>query len=158
MSIKRKFALMLIIFVALDAAIIYFAAVPFFFQVKEASAHLISQIDKAYELENKIKNLNEVEASRKKYQEYSEKIDAFFVDAKEPIGFIEFLEKEAEASKLSIEITPLVSRQFQIALKGAFPDFVRYIEKMESASYLIEVANVNISEGTASFLIKTYSK
>jgi hypothetical protein len=158
MSIKRRVTLTLIIFIAADAAIIYFAAAPFFFQIKGASMRLAAQIDKTYELENKIKNLDKLEASRKRYQEYSEKIDALFVDAEEPISFIEFLEKEAMIGRLSIEITPLVSRQFQIALKGSFPDFVRYIEKMESAPYLIEISNLNISKEAASFLIKAYPK
>ena len=179
MTTKRKTILTLVILVALNLVLIIFLIYPLFSQIKKESADFISEKNKLIEFENKDKNLSELKSNYKKYQAYSEKIDGLLVDSAEPIKFIEFLEKEAENSTITIEISPSLpqrlgsdpwpSMNFQMIAVGSFPNLLKYLEKLESAPYLIEIVNFNIGEATqketktgeqlaATFLIKAYSQ
>lgn len=176
MKITKKIAISLVIFGAIFLAFTAFIIHPLFNQLQKESVNLVLRKNRLAELEAQAKNLQKFQETRKIYQANLEKIDGLFVDSTKPIGFIEFLEKEAIASQLSIEIAPLTSKEmkddvwphmdFQLTLVGFFPDFLRFFEKVESSPYLIEVSNLNLrrldeeipGQLSASLLIKVYTK
>ena len=109
-----------------------------------------------------------------------------FIDADEPLDFLSFLEntsrdcgiaaKVSSVSSLDAKIGEWPSIGFQITSMGSFPKFLRFLEKLESSIYPIEIQTLSINrlskdemglkefEGfsvgdiKADFLIKAYAK
>jgi len=97
-----------------------------------------------------------------------EKIDELFIDSDVPVNLIKFWRKTAEDSGLLIDISPTSlevsetvlwdSIGFRLNLIGSFPKFLKFLEKIETALYLIEIQNLSI-KGSEQFLtIKVYIK
>lgn len=177
MSIKRKTYITLLIFGTAILLLIFFAVNYIFDQTKRESENLTIRKKELLESEAKIKNLQDFKANFKRYQPDLDKVDRLFADISEPIKFIEFLENEALISQLSIVIAPPVLREkdnnkdpwpafeFSLNLKGFFPNLLRFLERLESAPYLIETVNLNIKKDSeikdniiATLLIRAYAK
>lgn len=175
MKTTKKILTSLIILGLISLVFIVFLVYPLFNEIKKESQNLISQKRTLVELTTKTQNLKKFQATYNTYQENLEKIDKLFVNPTEPLNFIEFLETEAADSQLLIEIFPSPSQEiavdpwpslnFQLTLIGSFPNFLKFLEKLESSSYLIEVLNLNIrrlteNEGdiNVTLLIKIYTK
>ena len=152
-----------------------FGANTIFSQVKKESEALISQKRELLASEARIENSRDLEVNIKKYQSDLEKIDKFFIDASAPIEFIEFLESEASGSKISVVISPPVPKEkgddfwpaleFSLNMKGAFSDFSEFLERLESAPYLVRVVSLSVSKNPesknnviAALSIKVYAK
>ena len=82
--------------------------------------------------------------------------EGIFINPDIPIPFIEFLEEASQASQLELDIVPSdpervkgdpwSSMDFSLTLEGRYPDFVEFIEKLESAPYLMELRNLSIKK------------
>lgn len=149
---------------------------PLFKGIKEESENIIFQRNLLAGLESSAENLQVFQATYQTYQANLEKINQLFISSTEPVSFIEFLEEEAEKSQLSIDISPLVSKEvkgerwpsinFQLTLRGDFADFLQFFEKIETSSYLVEILNLSARTLTREFpgdvdvslLIKVYAK
>ena len=78
------------------------------------------------------------------------------------LDFLEFIEKEAESSRLSVKVEPggfaeeepWPSFGFRLELEGSFSDFVGFLKKMESADYLIYISGFNLAKGGQEDTIK----
>jgi len=168
MNIKKKIILTLIILTAAVFAIIFFAAYPIFSSIKKESQDIVYQKSRLLATEDKVKNFDKLLAAHQKHQEYFKKINSLFINPQEPIGFIEFLETEAAASKISINISlqplrslagdPWPSVNFQLTTEGAPQNFFKFLERMGSSPYLIEILNLDINQESASILMKVYAK
>lgn len=140
---------------------------PLFGAIRAESKELISQKNKQAELILKTENIKEFQKNYKDYQPNLKKIDNLFINSAEPINFIEFLEREAANSRLSIEIAPSPSPKikedlwpsmnFQLKMSGSFSDFLKFLEKLESSPYLIEVLNLNINKPAEEKLVSNLS-
>ena len=105
-----------------------------------------------------------MESFQKNYEAYKtnlEKIDGMFVDPKNPVEFIEFLEKVASENKIKSDISlmqALVKENksgpsflaFQITCEGNFSDVIRFSEKLENGIYLIDIQNLMVKKAEAS--------
>ncbi len=156
------------------AAFIALAICPLFSEIQRESHALVFQKTELAELEQKIQNLNEFQKSRQSHQDNLDKIEELLISSSEPVNFIEFLEEEARKSELGIEILPFVpekggkpwsSMNFKLTLVGSFDNFLEFLEKLESAPYLIEILSLNAfkrgEEGPGTeimVLIKVYAK
>lgn len=90
-----------------------------------------------------------------------EQIEGIFADAETPIGFIEFLEEIAASSNLDLKITPGKAQKqkgvpwpamdFQLAGSLSYPDFFRFLEKLENGPFLLEARNTSLVRERASF-------
>ncbi len=98
-----------------------------------------------------IKNLTDIERNMKK-------TDALFINADAPLGFVNFLETLAARHDLLIEIHSAEEKRAEIprgfvglraSVAGVFPDIGRFIAQLETAPYLIEINNLQISESSA---------
>lgn len=84
-----------------------------------------------------------------------EKLSKSFINFEAPIEWIEFLEQEAQGSKLAMEIYPLPSAQdektswidaeFRLILGGRFPDCLRFFKKVENGPWLVEFLQLNVA-------------
>jgi hypothetical protein len=83
-----------------------------------------------------------------------EKVSNLFVDPEVPIDFIKFLETTASSSEVLIKVSlvspkaiveePWSFLEFQLNLTGSIPNFLKFLEKIETANYLIEIQNLSI--------------
>jgi len=81
-------------------------------------------------------------------QNFKDIRETIFVDPKAPIEFVQFLEKTAADTGLSINITSASSAKgkifedallFNIKISGPAPQTLRFLGKLEKAPYLIEL-------------------
>jgi Tfp pilus assembly protein PilO len=173
MTITKKIHLSIAIFIILIILIAVFAIFPLFRGIKNNSQELISQKESLAAQEAKITNLERFKILYNQLEEILEKIDDLFVDSEVPVGFISFLETTSENCQLKIEISPASapknkkelwpSLTFQIKTTGTFPNFLKFLEKLEASPYLIEIKNINVGrleggEVKANFSLKVFTK
>jgi len=153
-----------------------FVVRPLFSSIQHNSEILTLQKVKLVELEEKSESLKRFQSTRDIYQANLEKMDRLFVDGEEPVEFIEFLEKESAAFKLTINLTPLTlkvgeddnwpSTSFQIDMTGAFPNFLRFLDRIESSASLVVLSNFSLNKPSKStngdivisFQMKVYTR
>ncbi|MBZ9578292.1 hypothetical protein KJA14_00280 [Patescibacteria group bacterium] len=153
---ERKIYLSLIIFGIITILLIILIIHPLFKGIQKNSEEFISQKKKLILLQEEMKSLKETEVLYKTYQTNIDKIDDLFADPEVPIEFIEFLEKNAEKSQLSIKISLMARKEtepwpslfFQISTVGSFPNLLKFLEKLEASSYLIEISDLNVKRLT----------
>ena len=169
MTLRKKINLSLIIFTLLFIFSIIFLISPLYKDIKNNSQELISKKQEMAVLEAKIKNIEEFKKNYREINPNLEKIATLFVESAVPIEFIDFLEKTSRDCQTSIKISPSLvvkipkdpwpSIAFQITSVGSFPNFLKFLEKLESSKYLIEIQNLNISRLTeAELKLKEFEK
>ncbi len=158
MNLKKKIYIILAIFcfavLILAVVLIY----PLLEGIKENSEQLITTRKELVFLEKQITELKEFKENYQEYKPNLEIIDKLFVDPETPLQFIQFLETRAANSNISLEISAIIPQRektssdlwdntvFQISLKGSFSNFLRFLEKIEASSYLIESQNLTVNE------------
>ena len=150
---KRKIFFTSALFIFLIAGTIVCLVVPLFSTITKDSSEYLSQKEKLISVEKKKGGLTNVEKTYTDVEPNLTKIDAIFVNSEEPVGFIDFLERAAQQLDLSIQISlankkteknPWPGIYFQIKIAGSFSNFMKFLENLESAPYLIEVQNIDI--------------
>ena len=114
----------------------------------------------------------------KDYQPNLDKMHQLFIDAKNPVGFIKFLEEAASVSSIKPQISLIPNQKdqntitFQLSTSGNFLNILDFLKRIENGQYLVEIKNINIKNGDttntaknypsgrvdATFLINTFSK
>ena len=182
MILKNKVKLLAAIFLALTILWVLFLIKPLYEDIKGGSQEIISKKQELFFLESKIENIIQF---RKKYQEIKpnlERINSLLIKGGEPVDFIRFLERISQDSQISVKIypssvtkvegDPWPSMNFRINTVGTLPNSLKFLEKLDSAPYLIKIQNLNIKkltqeelpEGSISesvetnFIIKVFSK
>lgn len=152
-------------FFVLSALIALFLFLAYFSlqQIQSQAENLVFQKTQLAEIQSKDASLARFQEKRQVYQESLIKIDRLFINQAEPLDFIEFLEEESASSKLAIEITPSLPPSFVLNLQGNPSDFLKFLEKLEKAPYLIEILNLNLLNSEknnfkATLSLKVYSQ
>ncbi|MCD6500868.1 hypothetical protein J7K42_02525 [bacterium] len=154
MTAKRKIYLINLSFLTVFCLGIIFGVLPLLAEIKKSSEDLRFQ-KRAFNLfQNQLTDLENFQKDYSSYQSTLEKIKKSFVSPDVPIRFIEFLEKEARESEIEIEIFPLTfsspqsdswkSTGFRIFVGGPFSNCLRFLERLEQSSYLVEIFQLNI--------------
>jgi len=83
-----------------------------------------------------------------------EKLDKLFLNPEVPVDFIRFLEEESGNLGLLIKISPSIitsrktdpwkSMGFQILLTGPFPSCLKFLEKLQTSPWLLEVERTEV--------------
>ena len=175
MNAVKKIKITLAILSAAILLLLFLVVNPIFSQIVRESDNLVSQKKELLELEGKIANLRDSQEIFRKYQPNLDKIDKLFINASEPIEFIEFLEAEASLSRIVVAISPPVFRdkdgdfwpslEFSLNASGSFPNFLRFLDRLESAPYLIRAVNLTVRQDpkienniAANLSVRIYSK
>lgn len=158
MNLKKKINLSILFFGFVNLFIIVYLIYPLFSEIEQSSQDWIFQRKILLSFETKLNNL---EAFRNIYPEIQanlEKITNLFVNPDVPVGFISFLETTAEDCQVAIEISSgfpskvegdlWPSLSFQIISLGSLPNFLKFLERLESGPYLLEIHSLNISKLT----------
>jgi hypothetical protein len=105
MKNKSKIYIILLIFALVSLFLVIFFIWPLFKEIERNSKDLISAKNNIVTLGAQI---NETENFKNNYGTYKpnlEKIDQLFIDADNPVDFIEFLENTASSSKITSQIS-----------------------------------------------------
>ena len=155
MNLKTKIRISIFLFLIFCGFSIFLLK-NLFSEIKNISNEITLKRGEILLLEEKEKNARFFSDFFQRERENFEKVDLLFIDPKFPVKFIEFLERESENLNLSLEISPLPplikaekdpwpSIGFRLSLSGSFSNFLKFLEKLESAFYLIETQNLRIS-------------
>lgn len=117
MNIREKTYLAIIIFIIFAAALYVFFISPVYKEIDNESNNLIGQKINLNLIEKKQKELERLEKKYLEIQSNLEKTQDLFVDKKEPLSFISFLEVNAAESNLWLEISPAVIQKDLVVKK-----------------------------------------
>lgn len=156
MTTEKKIVITSVVFGIVIALLIGAVFFPLLKSVKKDLNNLISIKRDLIFFSGDVEISRQLRSKYKKIEADLDKMDKLFVDRQAPIDLIEFWEKTAADYGLSITISayplrkkntdPWDSIGFQINLTGSFPGFLRFLEKIESSSYLIEAKSLTINK------------
>lgn len=108
---------------------------------------------------------NEIANFKKNYNQYQPnlaKLNEAFVDPKNPVNFIAFLESSADSSNIKSTISLIQNPNqdsqnvltFQLSTSGNFLDTLQFAQQLENGPYLIEIEDVSIQDSSPSATVK----
>ncbi len=166
MTIKNKINLSLAIFIILNLSLILFLICPLFQGIKNDSKELISQKQKIVSLKTKIENLGKFQTLWQEIEPNFQKIEKLSIDPDVPVEFISSLEKISKDCQMAIKISstpssgtekdPWPSLFFQISSATSFSKFLKFLEKLETSPYLIEISSLNVRKLTEAELTQPF--
>jgi len=143
-------------FAAVSLCLVVFLIYPLLKDIKSTSRQLVENKASLALMETENRQLDAFRGEYALYRENLEKINAIFVDQKNPIDAIKFLEKMAADYGISITINVSPSKNqpaagatsaaFQIYAKGQFTDIMAFVENVELGPYLIKVNSMNLKK------------
>lgn len=165
MASKKKINIALIIFTLIVVALIAFFIRPLLAEIKMSSKELFLEKNNIAAMEIQAKEIENFEKNYSLYGPNLEKMEQLFVDSKNPVDFIKFLEKTASDSEITSKISLLPPPKkgdqnfiaFQFFSSGDFSNILKFSEKLETGPYLIEIKNLTIKNSTEQNVSKNYS-
>ena len=144
MKIKTKIRISLLAIIILCLVFVAFLIYPLFQEIKNDSSEILVQKQDLLLLESKTASLEEFKTSFPKLESDLNKTETLFIKTDLPVDFIRFLEKTSKDSNVATQIS-LSPGLYQTEVTGSFPDFLRFLEKLQTSQYLIEVGNLSVS-------------
>lgn len=166
-------------FAVVAIALLTFLIFPLIAEIKNKSVELISAKNDVATLVAEDKEIESFKINYANYKLNFEKIDRMFVDEKNPVDFIKFLEQTASNSGITSDISLASSLSdnptylnFQFSSTGEYEKILKFGQQIESGPYLIEIENLVVSNSidpqgsekkifkkvSATFLIKVFVK
>src|SRR3989344_2833996 len=160
MNLKTKIRILSIILIAAVFSLIIFLIFPLFEDIKKSSSDILEQKQKLLLLESRVQDFEKFKNRYIEIEPDFKKTETLFIKADLPVDFIRFLEKTAKDSNViaKISLSPAQPPSFQIALEGSFPNFLGFLEKLQSGQYLIDVQDISASSGSASISFLVLAK
>jgi len=160
MTIKNKIYITTSIFLLSSLFLVLFFIYPLISEIVVKSNDIKSLKKDLFIIDKQFEEAKNFDKNYYDYELNFEKIDHLFVDAKNPVNFIEFLEKSAQSSLVSLQISsPSIeadkSAGFQLSLYGGFQQTLAFLKKIESGPYLVEIQSLSMSSKTSENKIKT---
>ncbi len=167
---KNKVYLISIIFGTIALFLIVFLIYPALNDIQNSSDKISEDRDLAALITAEAKELDNFNKNYSDYEINLKKIDQLFVDAKDPIDFIKFLENTASVSGIDTNINLNNSSQnktngavptaiFQIQAHGDFLNMLKFCSRLEAGQYLIKIQNLSVRNSAKEIVNgKTVSK
>ena len=156
MKTKDKIYTIIIIFALIILILSVFLIYPAFKSIKDGSEEILSNKYKAIYINAETIELESFKKNYKNYKPSLDKIDQLFIDSKNPVDFIKFLEKVALDHSINADMNLINFRQettnnfpfvfFQVSAKGDFPSILKFVEKLETGPYLIRIENLALKK------------
>jgi len=156
MVTKTKIRILSIILMAAVFSLIVFLIYPLFKDIKKSSSDILEQKQKLLLLESRAGDLENFKNRYLEIEPDVKKTETLFIRADLPVDFIRFLEKTAKDSKIAAKIFLSPGRSvegkswqvfpFQVAIGGSFPNFLGFLEKLQSSQYLIDVQDIRFGQ------------
>jgi hypothetical protein len=151
MKIRQTIYPLLTIFICLNLFLLAFLIYPTLMEIKNGSHQILLDRGRMVVIDIQSKNFSSFQENYKGYQPNFEKVDQLFIDAKNPVKFIEFLEKISYESGVSSDIglaylqeseniNDLPVTVFQVHARGDTNSTMRFISKLENSPYLLRIS------------------
>lgn len=154
--------------------LIVFLIYPVLRDIKNSSKEILLNKIKVISINEQNRELNNFKKRYNNYVHNLEKVDQLFVDSKDPVSFIKFLEKTANDSGISTDIKldiSLSAKGFNdwpvvvsnISATGEFLNILKFSEKLDTSPYLMRTKNIIIKKSSqesmvdANFLVESIS-
>ena len=126
-------------------ALVMFSVWPLLIEIKTNSNELLLKKNNIVALKAQADEIENFEKNYDSYRPNLEKMEQLFIDSKNPVDFIKFLEKTASDSEITSKISLLPSPQeenqtfitLQFFSTGDFSKILEFSEKLEAGPYLI---------------------
>jgi len=140
-----------LIFAAICALLMVFVMAPIFSSIENGGLGVREQREKIASYERRVLAARDFADFAKKENNNLERINGVFV-GQVPLDFINSLEAAARDSLVEIKFSSTKndddSTGFEANILGGKEDVLRFLNKIESSLYLVEVAAVDIEAGT----------
>jgi hypothetical protein len=154
---NKKIYITLLIFTLLSLFLVIFCINPLMNGIEKSSKDLILAKNDIATLNAEAAEIDNFKQSYDIYKPNLDKIDQMFVDIKNPVDFIKFLEDTAASCHATSHISLPSSYQqsaknfidLQIFSSGGFSDVLSFLKKIENGPYLVEVENLTIQNSEA---------
>lgn len=154
MKVKNKIYITLILFILVTAILIIFLIYPTFKDIQKSSSSILSDRQKTASLYTQSQELINFEKKLPVYQDNLNKLEKVFVDPKNPVSLVKFLEQTSSYLNLAVDINLVEGTKesdknaqfsnFYINSKGTFLNILNFVEKIENGPYLIQVNKLTI--------------
>ncbi len=131
--------------------------------IQQGSLDVAAEKQEVVSMQLQDKQVSDFKAKYQGYKENLDKAGQLFVDAENPVDFIQFLEGVAVNTNVNADITvggakTLDAAQkpitFQIDITGSFRGILQFSQQLEMSPYLVNVTNVTIRKIEKSVLSK----
>lgn len=156
MNFKNRLYLILIIFTLVSVLIIIFLVYPLFLDIKNISKEILSNKEESAFLQDQSQEFDSFKNKLNRYEPDLHSMEQLFINPKDPVTFIEFLESTSSDSNVELMINlvkntakdsldnPQVS-YFQVDAKGSFQNILLFFQKIEKGPYLLKINKVSMS-------------
>lgn len=170
MTSKNKIYITLIIFALIALILVVFFVFPILKKIRTISEEIISAKNNTATLGVQAKEIENFKKNYLLYKPNLEKMEQLFINEKDSVNFIKFLEKTASDLGITSKISFLPSSDeekkdfitFQFFSNGDFSKILNFLEKIETGPYLVEIDDLTIKNSSekvnASFSIKAFTK
>lgn len=158
---KKNYIPLIIIFAILNIILIASVILLCFYGIIKASQDFLIKKQKIQSMITTEEEIKQMEESLKTWQVNLDKIENLFLNSSEiPLEFIKFLEKNAsDDPNIRIKIVSIIKEKevnekniwpcfvFKISIdSSSFINLLRFINKLETSSYLIEIVKLDIKK------------
>lgn len=166
MKNQNKIYIIIIIVISIILVLIVFLIYPVLRDIKNISEEILLYRNKVISIGDQNR---EFDNFKKRYDNYGsnlEKVAQLFVNSKDPVNFIKFLEKTAYDSGISTDIKldiSLLNKGFNnwpvaisnIFVTGEFLNILKFSEKLDTSLYLMRIKNVTIKRSQQGSTVDT---
>lgn len=156
MKIKNNIYIVVAFFLAVALAMVSFVLYPAWQDINMGSNEIASEKSKTLLVDKQKIQLEDFEKNYETYKPRLQTVDQSFVNSKDPINFITFLENNAARASTSIEIR-LSSLQeksesgwpvsvYQVSVKGGFNSVVMFATQLETGPYLVRIKRLTLRQ------------
>ena len=132
--------------------VVFIFILPLLSRIEQNAQRLIELQQTRAKLEAQLSAIKEFKKIANDVREKTEFINQLLIDPALPVEFVRFMEGIAVQNRLAVKTSSIreekteigEARVFQIDLRGAFPDLMRFLEQLESAPYLTRVQGLQI--------------
>lgn len=151
---KNQIYIISAVFGLIVLSLIMFFVFPYIQEIRKNSEDLVSGRNNLAFLRDQVSEVEKFKSNYETYKPNLEKISQLYVDSKNPADFFEFLEKITSVSQIRSEVSLLANPpgaknvaaiDFQIFSQGEFSKTLKFLEKLETGPYLIEIKNLSIT-------------
>ena len=161
---KNQFYLISIFFALIALYLIGFLVYPSLSDIENISNSILQDKEEGVLIAAESKELDNFKKNYPIYESNLVKIDQLFVDAKNPIDFIKFLEDTALASGVdanislsnavpskSVNVLPVAV--FQVQAQGDLLDVLEFCNKLETGQYLVKAQSLSIRKSAKEIVV-----
>src|SRR3989344_12774 len=157
MKIQNKIYLTLVIFTLISLILILFLIYPTFADIKKGSEEVLLSREKVTFIYTQNEELDKFKENFDSYKTNLNQIDDLFIDPRNPVDFLKFLEETSSSLNVNIDINlidnnkeeksannPLFS-SFKVGASGEFKNILKFYKKLENSPYLLQINNLSIN-------------